>query len=93
MIVGSRPAGACPITLVVDGDATVGRPGSSETVGLGALVVTGWLEIQGPARHVGHLSAGSLTVMAPAVFEAPSDWRTHPLPGLTIPVIVALSKP
>ena len=93
VIVGSRPAGACPITLVVDGDATVGRPGSSETVGLGALVVTGWLEIQGPARHVGHLSAGGLTVMAPAVFEAPSDWRTHPLPGLTIPVIVALTKP
>jgi len=93
LIVGSRPAEACPITLVVDGDAVVGRPGSSETVGLGALVVTGRLEVRGPAHYIGHLSAGRLTVMAPTVFEAPSDWRAHPLPGLVTPVIVALSKP
>ena len=93
LIVGSRPAEACPITLVVDGDAVVGRPGSSETVALGALVVTGMLDIQGPARYVGHLSAGRITVMAPTVIEAPSDWRAHPLPGLASPVIVALSEP
>ena len=92
-IVGSRPAEACPITLIVDGDAVVGRPGLLETVGLGALVVTGRLEIQGPARHVGHIYAGRLTVLAPTVIEVPGDWRAHPLPGLATPVIVALSKP
>jgi hypothetical protein len=93
LIVGDRPADACPITLVVAGDAVLGRPGSSDTVGRGALVVTGRLEIQGSAHHVGHLSAGGLTVMAPTVIEAPSDWRAHPLPGLATPVIVALSEP
>jgi hypothetical protein len=93
LIVGRRPADACPITLVVEGDAAVGQPGSRETLGLGALVVTGRLEVQGPAHYIGHLSVGRLTVMAPTVFEAPSDWRAHPLPGLVTPVIVALSKP
>ena len=93
LIVGRRPADACPITLVVDGDAIVGQPGLWETVGLGALVVTGRLEIQGPARHTGHIYAGRLAVMATTVIEVPGDWRAHPLPGLATPVIVALSKP
>jgi hypothetical protein len=93
LVVGRRPADACPITLVVDGDAVVGQPGLTPTEGLGALVVTGRLEIQGPTHHVGHICAASLTVTAPTVFEVPSDWRVRPLPGLTVPVIVALSKP
>jgi len=93
LIVGRRPADACPITLVIAGDAIVGQHGSSQTVGLGALIVTGRLEIQGPAHRVGHIYAGKLTVMAPTVIEVPSDWRTHPLPGLATPVIVALSEP
>lgn len=93
LLVGRRPADACPITLIVEGDAALGRPGSPETLGLGALVVAGRLEVRGPAHYIGHLFAERLTVMAPTVFEAPSDWRAHPLPGLVTPVIVALSKP
>lgn len=93
LIVGERPAEACPVALIVDGDAYVGLPGSSLTFAQGALVVVGKLEMQGPTRYLGHIYAERLTVAAPTRFEVPSDWRQRPLPGLTAIVILSLSEP
>ena len=91
-IVGERPAGACPLTLVVDGDAQVGYPGR-ETRVEGALVVLGALDISGPLRLDGHLQARSLRVDAPAYLTTPPDWRQHPQAGLAVPTIVSLAGP
>ena len=91
-IVGERAAGACPLTLVVDGDAQVGYPGR-ETRLEGALIVLGALDITGPLRLDGHLQARSLCVLAPACFVTPVDWRQHPQAGLAVPTIVSLAGP
>lgn len=91
-IVGQRPQGACPVTLVVDGDAVVGLQGAVETVSSGALVVTGHLLVQGPLRHTGHVYAGVLEIAAPTRFETPIAWRSELPPGLAAPIVVAVSE-
>jgi hypothetical protein len=91
-IVGERPVGACPLTLIIDGDAQVGYPGEEVSVA-GALVVLGALDISGPLRLEGHLQARSLCVNAPAQLVVPSDWRQHPQAGLASPTIVSLAGP
>jgi len=91
-IVGERAAGACPLTLVVDGDAQVGCPGR-ETRVEGALIVLGALDVSGPLRLEGHLQARSLCIQASAHLVTPADWRQHPQPGLAVPTIVSLAGP
>jgi hypothetical protein len=91
-IVGERPAGACPLTLIVDGDAQVGCP-SRETSAEGTLIVLGALDVSGPLRLEGHLQARRLSVDAPAHLVTPSDWRQHPQAGLAAPAIVSLAGP
>lgn len=91
-IVGERAAGACPLTLIVDGDAQVGCPGR-ETRVEGALIVLGALDVSGPLRLEGHLQARSLCIRAPAHLVTPADWRRHPQAGLAVPTIVSLAGP
>jgi hypothetical protein len=91
-IVGERPVGACPLTLIIDGDAQVGYPGEGVSVA-GALIVLGALDISGPLRLEGHLQVRSLCVNAPAHLFVPSDWRQHPQAGLASPTIVSLAGP
>jgi hypothetical protein len=88
---GSRPAGACPLVLVVEGDAILGETGS-ETSLEGALVVCGDLDIAGPSSVMGHVYARSLGVEAPLDVVTPADWRRRTLPGLTRPVITAVGR-
>jgi hypothetical protein len=90
-VVGQRRPGACPVVLVVDGDAAVGSPGLDETISLGTLIVTGNLTVQGPLRHVGHVYAGDLRIAAPTRVETPIGWRSEPPPGLAAPVVVSVS--
>ena len=64
-VTGERPAppAACPVTIVVVGDATIdGAAGAALT---GALVVTGTLTVRAPLRVDGGLYAGALVVDAP----------------------------
>ena len=91
LIVGARSAADCPLVLIVDGDACFGLPDSTPILARGALVVAGGLRVRGPTRYAGHVHAQQLLIDAPMHFEVPRDWREHPLPGLTEPVIVALS--
>jgi hypothetical protein len=88
-VVGIRPPGACPVSLVVAGDMVVGE-GSGVTRFNGALVSCGALDIQGPARVDGHLFARSLCVTAPLTVAVSPDWRKRLLAGLVEPVIVSL---
>jgi len=64
-LTGERPAppAACPLTVVVLGDCTIG--GSAGAAFSGALVVTGTLTVQAPLRVDGGLYAGGLVVAAP----------------------------
>jgi hypothetical protein len=86
-IVGERSPAACPLALVVDGDATLGQPGQTTSF-RGALVVVGALTIDGSSTVRGHLFADELVVLAPLSVETPANWRLTPLPGLIEPVIV-----
>lgn len=90
-IVGQRPATACALTLVVEGDASFGAPEGAETMLAGAIVVTGTLDVVGPLRLEGHLHAGRMRVHSRCSVKVPHDWRHHPSPGLAEPVIVALA--
>jgi type II secretory pathway pseudopilin PulG len=91
-VVGARPPGACPVVLVVEGDASLGEAGSQAEFE-GALLVSGSLQVHGPASLRGHLFAGDLVVSAPLTVELPSDWRERPLSGLALPTVVALDRP
>ena len=91
-VVGVRPLGACPVVVVIEGDAALGEVGV-ETAYDGALLVTGSLRICGPSILHGHLFAGELLVVAPAAVELAGDWRRRPLPGLVAPVVASLSGP
>ena len=91
LIVGARSAADCPLVLIVDGDACFGLPDSPPILARGALVVAGGLEVRGSTRYAGHVHTEHLVIDAPTHFEVPRDWREHPLPGLTEPVIVAFS--
>ena len=64
-LTGERPAPpeACPLTVVVLGDCTIGS--SAGAAFSGALVVTGTLTVQAPLRVDGGLYAGGLVVAAP----------------------------
>jgi hypothetical protein len=91
-IIGERTAGACPLTLVVDGDAQVGSAGC-ETRTDGALIVLGALDVSGPLWLDGHLQARSLSIRASAHLVTPTGWRQHPEAGLAVPTIVSQEGP
>lgn len=91
VIVGRRGPGTCPLALVIDGDAVVGLPDSEEILAAGALIVTGRLLVQRPFRFTGHVYAGDLEIAATTKIETPVTWRSELLPGLAVPVVVAVS--
>lgn len=91
-LTGTRPPGACPIVLVVQGAAAMGEPGVP-TAFDGALLVLGSLRVCGPSILGGHLFARDLLVSAPLSLELASDWRMRQLAGLVSPVLVSLDGP
>jgi len=91
-LVGTRPLGACPVVLVVQGAAALGEPGVPTTFN-GALLVLGSLHVCGPSTLRGHLFARDLLVSAPLSLEIAGDWRTRPLAGLASPVLISLDGP
>ena len=88
-IVGMRPAGACPVVLVVQGSAALGEPGTS-TAFAGALLVLGSLRVSGASVVAGHLLASDVLVSAPLTLELADDWRLRPLTGLVSPLLLSL---
>jgi hypothetical protein len=91
-LVGARPPGACPIVVVILGDAALGAPDASTALD-GALLVCGSLRVCGPADLAGHLFARDLLVAAPLSLDLAGDWRTRQLAGLVSPVLIALDGP
>jgi len=87
-IIGERTDSACPLTLVVNGDAQVGYTGCVTRLG-GALIVLGALDVTGPLWLDGHLQARSLRICAPAHLVTSADWRLYPEAGLAAPTIVS----
>lgn len=90
-VLGERAAAACPLVLLLEGDAALGEPGAplrlhGAVIGLGSLVVGGPLDLEG------HLWAATLSVDAPSRVATPVEWPRHPLPGLVDTVIVALGR-
>jgi hypothetical protein len=90
-IVGSAPADAGPLLVVVPGDAVVGQPGE-RVVLRGGLVVCGRLRVRGELVLDGSLHAGSLIVDASTSVTLSPDWRDRPLPGTARPVVVEVSS-
>ena len=85
-----RPPTACPLTLVVDGDASIG-PAADSAVSAsaegggaelsGALIVLGTLTIREPLRVNGSLAAQRLVVEAPLTVVYPADGSSPPGPA------------
>ena len=90
-IVGERASDACPLALVVQGDAVAGD-GVTPLSLRGALVVCGRLDVAGATAVDGSLYAGALATVAPLTVAVAPDWRAHPLAGLATPVIVKLAR-
>ncbi len=85
-IVGSRPADAARLIVVVQGDAILGD-GAGETTLSGSLVVCGELVVAGAARVRGSVCSERLRVDAPLHVVVSSDWRANPLTGACAPVL------
>jgi hypothetical protein len=90
-VLGERADAACPLVLVVEGDAVLGSGGAPARL-RGALIGFGSLAVEGPCAVEGHLRAASLTVDAPLAVTTPVDWRRRPLPTLTAPVVLAAGR-
>ena len=88
VVTGQRDPLSVPVTVVVIGDAVLGVA-SSDTAFRGALVVTGALEVAGPAALTGHLACRRLLVRAPLTLTVPLDWREHPPLGSAEPRLLA----
>jgi hypothetical protein len=92
-LVGSRPEPpvACPLTVVVIGDATTAAPpqGSAPTTWWGALIVTGGLVVASPLDLHGSLFARHLTAVAPLNLELEEFWWREPPPGYRRTVVIA----
>jgi hypothetical protein len=89
-IVGVRPATACPLAVVVRGDAEAGAPGRLSL--RGALVVCGRLDVTGPVSLEGAVYAGAMTTLAGFTLTTDADWRTRMITGLASLVIVRLAR-
>ncbi len=92
LIVGTRPLGACPVVLVVQGGAALGEP-SATTAFDGSLLVLGSLHVRGPSILRGHLFARELLVSDSLSLELEGDWRTRLLAGMVSPVLISLDMP
>ena len=88
---GERPQSACPVAVVLEGDAVVGAS-EAVTALRGAVVVCGRLLVAGPAALEGHLWAQELTVDAPLTLVTPAGWRAMQLPGLSRPILLAAGR-
>jgi hypothetical protein len=88
-VAGVRPPGWCPVLVVSDGDLALGDP-SMATSFDGAVVTQGHVDVEGMTAIGGGLCAGTLRVAAPLAITVAPSWRTRPIPGLAMPVIVAL---
>jgi hypothetical protein len=105
VVTGCRDAVAVPVTVVIIGDAVIGdvvsgnatlgdpsfpgREGGPEVSLRGALVVTGTVEVAGPALLTGHLACRRLLVRAPLSVAVPPGWRQHPPLGSAEPRLLA----
>jgi hypothetical protein len=88
-VAGVRPSGSCPVLLVSDGDLVLGDP-SMDTSFDGAVVTQGHVDVEGTTAIGGGLCAGTLRVAAPLAVTVAPSWRTWPIRGLALPVIIAL---
>jgi hypothetical protein len=88
-VAGVRPSGWCPVLLVSDGDLVLGDP-TIDTSFDGAVVTKGHVDVEGRTAIGGGLYANTLRVAAPLTVSVAPSWRTRPIPGLALPVIVAL---
>jgi len=88
-VAGVRPSGWCPVLLVSDGDLVLGDP-TFDTSFEGAVVTQGHVEVEGPSVIGGGLHAGTMRVTAPLVVTVAPSWRARPIPGLALPVVIAL---
>ena len=87
-VAGVRPSGWCPVLLVSDGDLVLGDP-TIDTSFAGAVVTQGQVDVEGTSAIGGGLYAGTLRVTAPLVVTVARSWRTRPIPGLALPVVIA----
>jgi type II secretory pathway pseudopilin PulG len=92
LVVGTRPLGACPVVVVIQGAAALGEPGAP-TAFDGALLVLGSLHVCGPSTLRGHLYARDLLVSDSLSLELAGDWRSKPLAGMVSPVLISLDGP
>jgi hypothetical protein len=88
---GERPAAACPVVVVLEGDAVLGGPEAGASL-QGAVIACGRLEVAGASSIAGHLYAARLTVAAPLTVHTPVDWRSRQLPGLARPVLLGIGR-
>ena len=88
-VAGVRPSGWCPVLVVSDGDLVLGDP-TMDTSFDGAVVTKGRVDVEGMTEIGGGLYAGTLRVADPLVVTVAPSWRTRPIPGLPLPVIVTL---
>jgi hypothetical protein len=87
-VVGVRPPGWCPVLIVAGSDLVLGEP-SADTCFTGAAVTVGHLEIGGETSIGGSVYAGSLRVAHAFALTVPSLWRSRPIAGLALPVMLA----
>ena len=90
-IVGERAPAACPLALIVCGDARAADAATRLSL-RGALVVCGRLVVTGECGVKGPLYAGSLQVDAPLTVSTEPGWRHSPLAGLATPAILRLER-
>jgi hypothetical protein len=97
-VVGRRDPSWAPVTVVIEGDASLGDAsapppvpyGDTDDVSLrGALVVTGHLEVAEPSSITGALACRRLQVAAPLAVTLAAGWRDQPPIGSLEPFLVA----
>jgi hypothetical protein len=88
-VTGDRPPGWCPVLLVSAADLTIGAPSDGVSF-TGSIVTLGQLEVDGDIAVDGGLYAGTLHVVGPLAVGVRASWRTQSIPGVMLPVIVAL---
>ena len=71
---GRRAPGACPATVVIDGDAQVDGDDQAGAALSGALIIMGQLSVEAPLCVQGCLLAGGLRVFAPLNVTIPASW-------------------
>jgi hypothetical protein len=88
-VTGVRPSGWCPVLLVSDADLILGDP-ALDTSFDGAVVASGRLDVEGRTSIGGSMYAGTLRVAGQLTVAVAPEWRSRPIPGLALPVIIAI---